>query len=210
MGISSPLLKQAGFVRCKVADAVETAIQWVAEFDGVAQCWQLETPILVGDGDDYEIGYDLKRYDSGNLLYLFGYSAGSENSYHRLALSSGSNQALYGLGFAGQALSLVGSGRLVVKRVNGTLTAKFNNKIATTYETQKVTLDRIGGPWAISSSGYLDGWIENFYFKLNGVEVLRIPLNNKDQGNIQLPTVGNISAFVTNYTYAIWKDKATT
>lgn len=192
------------FLKTKIASALD----WVSEFDGVAQCWQLESPILVGENEDYEIGYDLKRYGSGTLLYLLAYSLGSESSKHRLALSSGSNQALYGISFAGDPISITGSGRLIVKRKNGAVTVSFNEQVAYAYGDEGVVLDRLGGPWASTSAGYFRGWIENFYFKLNDVEVLRIPLNNKDQGNIQLPTVGNISAFMPNYTPAVWKKKA--
>lgn len=53
MGISSPLLKQAGFAKSKLAEI----IQWVAQLDGTAQYWQLSGPIGV------EIG--------GFILYRF-------------------------------------------------------------------------------------------------------------------------------------------
>lgn len=203
-GLYSPILAQAGFAKRKLASVIE----WVAELDGLAQCWKLSEPFHINETDDYELGYTLNRYDSGNLLYLLSYEQGTESSNHRLAMSSGSPQLLYGLAFAGDRLDLTGQGKFTLKRTDGKTTASFGNSHAHSEKTYFMTIDRLGGPWSQSNNGYFKGWIKDFYLKINGIEVLRIPLTNKSQGANQLATVGNVNAFMPNYTNAVWKNKA--
>ena len=56
------------------------------------------------------------------------------------------------------------------------------------------------------ASDYFGGVIYGFEFEINGVLTNKIPLTNKSQGATQLATVGNVNAFMPNYTEAVWRN----
>ena len=55
------------------------------------------------------------------------------------------------------------------------------------------------------SSLFLSLAVYNFRVIRSGVVIHEIPLTNKAQGATQLATVGNINAFMPNYTDAVWR-----
>jgi len=150
--------------------------QWVAQLDGATQYWQLSEPIIIPANVNYEIGFYASRaLNDSSLLYIFGYSLGDVQAQHRLALSSGVPQMAYGMGFVAKEFNFNGDGQFTLTH-NG---------------TSKVT--------------FIDFNTSDFYVKVGGVEVLRIPLTNKSQGATQLATVGNVNATMINYTEAVWR-----
>lgn len=202
-GLYSPILEQAGFLKRKAADAE----QWVAQLDGAMQSWILSEPITMPPNVDYEIGFYASRaLNDTNLLYIFGYSLGNVNRQHRLALSEGVPQKAYGMGFIGDDFNFNGDGQFTLTH-DGTsrITSIYFNTSADVFNDQAITIDRLMGPWMGVDSGYLNGYVRDFYVKVGGVEILRIPLTNKSQGATQLATVGNVNAFMPNYTDAVWR-----
>lgn len=184
-------------------------VDWISELDGAAQFWQLSDPVVINDTDDYEIGIILSRKDF-DLVYLFSNYLGSENNSDRLAFSNGDPQRPYGMGFEAASVNFLvtGTDKFIAKRKNGVVTLSFLGSDVSRYYSGGFSFDRIGSPWNTADAGYITGYVKDFYVKINEVEVLRIPLTNKAQGATQLPTVGNISAFMPNYTDAVWKNKA--
>ena len=187
--------------------AVESPQIEVARLDGATKYWQLSEPIIIPGDVDYEIGFYASRaLNDTNLLYIFGYSLGNEERQHRLVLSSGSPQKAFGMGFISDDFSFNGDGQFTLTH-NGSSKVTFIdfNTISDAFNSQTITIDRLMGPWLGTDSGYLNGYVRDFYVKVGGVEVLRIPLTNKAQGATQLATVGNINATMINFTGDEWE-----
>jgi len=185
---------------------LKSVIEYVARLDGATQYWQLSEPITIPSNVDYEIGFYASRaLNDTNLLYIFGYSGGNNQDQHRLALSSGSPQMAYGMGFASKEFNFNGNGQFLLTH-SGTSKVTYIefNTYTDAFNDQTITIDRLMGPWLGVDSGYLNGYVRDFYVKVGGVEVLRIPLTNKSQGATQLATVGNIDATMINYTGDEW------
>ena len=197
----------AGLALSLVSKGVASAIKWVAQLDGATQCWEFSEPIVIPANVNYEIGfYASRELNDTSLLYIFGYSLGNVDNQHRLALSSGVPQRAYGMGFVAKDFNFNGDGQFTLTH-SGTSKVTFIdfNTSVDAFNDQTITIDRLMGPWLGTSSGYLNGYVRDFYVKVNGVEIIRIPLTNKAQGATQLATVGNVNAFMPNYTDAVWR-----
>jgi len=197
MGISSPLLKQAGFVKRKIAIAI--AIEWVAELDGLGQQWNLSSRIATDEGDYFEIDY------------IAGEFLGSLGAYKRF-LGSDDN---YGVNVTTSSIAWEFSVVGTVATLNGeniiTSSDIPQDSLARTLKvtpTQSTTIQSIGGLSTVGNRS-VNAAIFNFrHYNSDGFLIHEIPLTSKEQGATQLATVGNINAFMTNYTKAVWKDRA--
>ena len=196
--LNAPILEQAGFVK----GSLEPVKNYIYMLDGLTKYFQFSEPITIPANVDYEIGFYASRaLNDTNLLYIFGYSAGNVTEQHRLALSAGVPQFAYGMGFVAKDFNFSGEGNFTLIHNGETKNTLINfNKTQEAITEQTITIDRLMGPWLGTSSGYLNGYVRDFYVKVNGVEIIRIPLTNKAQGATQLPTVGNVSATIANYT----------
>ena len=200
-------LSKAGGFKSYVRGLIGGAEQWAAQLDGATKYWQLSEPIIIPANVNYEIGFYASRaLNDTNLLYIFGYSLGNVDAQHRLALSSGVPQKAYGMGFVAKDFNFNGEGQFTLTH-NGTSKVTFIdfNTSSDAFNDQTITIDRLMGPWLGADSGYLNGYVRDFYVKVGGVEILRIPLTNKEQGATQLATVGNINATMINYTGDEWE-----
>ena len=180
----------------------------VARLDGATQYWQLSESIVIPANVNYEIGFYASRaLNDTSLLYLLAYSQGNTSEKHRLALSTGTPQKVYGMGFVAKDFILNGEGQFTLTHngVSKVTFINFNESAADAFNSETITIDRLCGPWLGGDSGYLNGYIRDFYVIVDGVEILRIPLTNKAQGATQLATVGNVNATMINYTGDEWE-----
>jgi len=178
------------------------AKSYVYRLDRLTKYFQFSEPIVIPANVNYEIGfYASRELNDTSLLYIFGYSQGNIDNQHRLALSSGVPQRAFGMGFSSDEFNFNGDNQFTLTH-NGISKVTFIsfNAMTDAFNDQTITIDRLMGPWLGASSGYLNGYVRDFYVKVNGVEIIRIPLTNKAQGATQLPTVGNVSATIANYT----------
>jgi len=193
MGISSPLLKQAGFVKSKIA----VAIEWVAELDGVAQSWQLSETIILFAGDKVK----------------FKYRTNPEVGKYRYLLDSSSDDANRGYILLNNAGRVTYPANLMRVYVDGSLLtsnslAPADNVVhdVTVEVLNTMSIDKMGSRF--NSIDFMSGWLEDFQLIIGGGVSIIIPLTNKSQGANQLPTIGAVSAVMANYTAAVWKNKA--
>lgn len=190
--ISSPILEQAGFIKRKAAAVVE---QWVAQPDGETQVWVLSEPINVVSGDVIEMSFiggeiDTRaRYFYAAESFQFGIYSESSGTDHVIStLQTSTVTTLNGS-------PVVYGSTLVPKSGKNNLSSVVNNS----------------GPMVVlgsrtqSASQKVMIPIYNFRVIRNGVVIHEIPLTNKAQGATQLATVGNINAFMPNYTDAVWR-----
>lgn len=203
--ISSPILEQAGFIKRKAAAVVE---QWVAQPDGATQYWVLSGPITAPANADFKASFYINGVnDSFEGLF----SSSDPQSWLRLLPSNNSVnlQGQLGAGYY-QAIPFTElnlrdgvTKKLSVERVSGRMrfviddTFIFNSSTLTAAFSIE-TLAKFGGD-------YFGGVIYGFEFEINGVLTNQIPLTNKAQGATQLATVGNVNAFMPNYTDAVWR-----
>lgn len=193
MAIISPLLKQAGFSRRKVA---VPAIEWVAQLDGVMQFWQLTAPIQVPNNGSVEL----------DLLY--DPSTSIDNDYIICSPSSTTTSSF----FIGRETVGVGSSGVVSSfsiDTEQTTNFPYDNK----FHTIKYQFNNPNGVIRFIGSRFTQtqisrGIFKNFRVRDSGGNIVnQIPLTNKAQGATQLATVGNVNATMINYTEAVWKKK---
>ena len=192
--VYAPILEQAGFLKRKAAVVVE---QWVAQLDGATQYWQLSEPIDLIAGDVIEIGF------VGDII---------QDSYKSFIASTDSNLRV-ATGADPQKFDLANTNYNKTK-VNGitiinntTLIPNSGMNILEFASYSNYLIKGFGARVNESGSAILHIALAfyNFRVKRNGVILNEIPLTNKAQGATQLATVGNINAFMPNYTEAVWR-----
>ncbi|PWS55998.1 hypothetical protein [Pseudoalteromonas sp. meg-B1] len=176
------------------ANEAADAEQWVAQLDGAMQYWQLTEEIPVPDGGSIEL--DL-MYDSENQSAI-EYVLTSENS---------SDTALF---FASREFIQTGSSGYISDVLVDGVSASvlpYDNAFHTIKCIASGGLTKVGILAArFNYTRTSSGTIKMFRVRdSNGVVVNEIPLTNKAQGATQLATVGNINAFMPNYTEAVWR-----
>lgn len=211
-GLYSPLLAQAGFAKRKLASVIE----WVAETDGVAQFWQLSESVLLPENSNFKLTFymlglgALNTYDG-----LFESSIQAYTWLRILPSAQSSNFQGYDgttyFGGVSQSETMVRDG--FIHKV--TITREIDKLIVQVddLEPEVMRNSGAGSAWSFDRVGkfsntYFHGVIYGFEVELEGEVLVSIPLTNKGQGANQLATVGNINAFMPNYTDAVWKNKA--
>lgn len=185
-GLYSPILEQAGFLKRKAAAVVE---QWVAQLDGAMQYWQLTTPINLIPSDIVEIDFIGGAVSNGFSAFIgttnfaVRFDVDTTKSFLR---EQGLDATLNGIA--------VNSGLTQVP-------ASGVNKVSLLVSSSG-SLEQIS---SIVGSRLMNLPIFNFRVTRNGVVIHEIPLTNKAQGATQLATVGNVNAFMPNFTDAVWR-----
>ncbi|MDC9527603.1 hypothetical protein PSH54_19175 [Pseudoalteromonas sp. Angola-30] len=209
-GLISPILEQAGFVKSKLA----LAIEWVAELDGFSQQWNLSSPVTIPFGSDFKVsGAGIFSRDG------FYFAASKDSDRGRFMISGSTGNVYFNASNIGnlsseklQSLADGNPHKVTFQRVNGvdaSLLVDGEVYMSNSWSDQEVYLDSIGAQWGNNTSiPSFEGALYNFEIEIDGVLTNSIPLTNKEQGATQLPTVGNVSAFMPNYTDAVWKNKA--
>ena len=194
--LHAPILEQAGFVK----GALEPVINYVYRLDGLTKYHQLSQPIEVAATDDFDMTMDILTGSSE--FYILGSNTTSTNN--RLVVFNNGDSIL-GCGLNGNITSIPLNvySSLRLYRISGVVKLEFDGDLIASNSDSNLAfaVSRIGGRYEGSTSvPNLDGFASNFSFSRNGVEEIRIPLTNKEQGATQLPTVGSVSATIINYT----------
>ena len=186
--LHAPILEQAGFV-----ESAKAAIEYVAQSDGATQYWQLSEPINLMPNDVIQFGLakftnvgTFKRFFGSND-FTFSLDTGADGDKFRLR--SITSATLNGANIASDATLIPTAGDNMIEAIVGA--------------TRSIpTLLSLGNTNLVSAA------IHNFKVIRSGVVIHEIPLTNKAQGATQLATVGNVNAFMPNYTELVWKDKS--
>lgn len=165
------------------------------KLDGVTQYYQLSDQISLGVGDLLKVRFRAptqlttgRRYifsldaDYGTVLYL--------NTNGTFGVSQGAAYLDSSLIDGGTMYPLDGGIHEVYLDCN----SAFHTSI-------------VGAQWTVygsSTTRQFKGELLDLSLVVNGVTELLIPLNNKQQGSIQLPTIGTVSASILNYNPAGW------
>lgn len=183
----------AGLALSLVSKGVASAIKWVAQLDGAMQYWQLTEEIPLPLGYSYEM----------DVLYA------PENTSTNDYIATGENNTDSPLFFINREFLNSGSaGRLSEPVVDGgdnklPYDNKFHTIVITSLSSQ-ATVGILGARFNYTRT--CSGIIMMFRVRdSSGVVVNEIPLTNKAQGATQLATVGNVNAFMPNYTDAVWR-----
>jgi len=192
--VYAPILEQAGFLKRKAADVVE---QWVAQLDGAMQSWQLTESINLIAGDKVRFKYkssttassSIKAFYSRDTNYFPLVSLRSDGAY---TVNAGAIK-IDGVDYQeGEQAPIDGE----YHEIEHTLTTN-------------ASISLLGAGWISFSEKttlwHLDSALLNFEVERASEIIHQIPLTNKSQGATQLATVGDINAFMPNYTDAVWR-----
>lgn len=171
-----------------------SAIEWVAQLDGALQYWQLTSPINLEITDEVTF-YAGKEAEPATSKQWF--ASGS-----KLRVNVQANNKIEEVGG-----DLYLDGDLITNYVTEFPIDGLQHTLNYIITSQDIVLSNLGA----SENGFekLAGYISKLTVKRNGIVINEIPLTNKAQGANQLATVGNVNAFMPNYTEAVWKDKST-
>lgn len=193
-GLYSPILEQAGFIKRKAADVVE---QWVAKLDGIGQAWVFDTPIEYEVGDIIEI-----EFKGGTVSNAYARFIAFTSNVMYLAANGDKNA--FDNSNTDFALTKI-NGNSIVKNSTPIPTGGYNLLQVGSYVEGKIGGIGAGVSEAGNTSLRLNLAFYNFRHIRNGAVLHEIPLTNKAQGATQLATVGDINAFMPNYTDAVWR-----
>ncbi|MFQ3203386.1 MAG: hypothetical protein ACI87I_001823 [Pseudoalteromonas tetraodonis] len=188
-GLYSPILEQAGFLKRKAADVVE---QWVAQLDGATQSWIFseEIPLISGD----EITFSILANDAhqAGSAMIFSY-LGNYRTLLRV------EDGVFVTGFG----EVAENGSAVTHIATDGNLHTYTLKI----EFTGTAIYYIGAQYdGANLIRHLSNAVFDIVITRPSVGViLDLPLTNKAQGATQLATVGNINAFMPNYTDAVWR-----
>lgn len=174
------------------ANEAADAEQWVAQLDGALQSWQLTSPISLIANDIVELSFIGGQVSNAFAMFL---ESDSRNFY--LSTTSDSLNFRVKAAFGTPILN----SQLIDNNATPIPSGGDNTISAATVgeEVMSYITSRAG------SSLFLSLAVYNFRVIRNGVVIHEIPLTNKAQGATQLATVGNINAFMPNYTNAVWR-----
>lgn len=179
-----------------IFNGISKAIEYVAQTDGATQYWQLSEPIPLEVGDRVEFYF----ISSGGNLSSFVMDSTDRSAF--IFNNSGMIQRSSPLGF------LDINGVRVQNQVTPFPNIGVTNYATVDMDVSPATLEFFGCEYR-QDRGYFYGFIYNIKVIRNGVVIHEIPLTNKAQGATQLATVGNVNAFMPNYTESVWRDKST-
>ena len=188
--LSKEFLANEAFKKSKTAQA----IKWVARPDGFSQYWQLSEDIEIPPGGAIEL----------EVMY----SSESVASDDYILTSEGSSSTSMFLSFNSQ-LSVGSSGIISSFTVDGVETNnlpyddKFH-KIVCNVPSANGRVGILGARFNFVRT--IDAAIRSFIIKDSlGVTTNEILLTNKAQGAMQLATVGDVNAFMPNYSSDVWE-----
>ncbi len=184
----------------------------VARLNGFSQYWQLSSPIVIPEGSDFEMEISASRVSTvwGNLISgtNFRVSArGATGAYSlRVDIDEG---GLRGAHTADNTWPSDNQTRkAVVSRVGSIISVQLDDidGITTTNYEGPIQVVKLGRDAVIGGNDYLKGYAINLRVRINNTLTNSIPLTNKSQGATQLPTVGNVSATMVNYSEDVWEE----
>lgn len=201
-------------IRSAFSYTANNAEQWVAQLDGAMQSWVLQPPRIFNS--DFSVSINLNMPSngfSGAPCIMGANNTGvTERKTFVVYLQSGKirtqiptqNGTKYGLSADIPPTSFDKEVKFTLARVGTVYSIYIDSIEVAIYDVVAFGLVDIEvyalGNWAgLYWAGYLSNYLEVTE------ETHEIPLNNKAQGATQLATVGNVNAFMPNYTNAVWR-----
>ena len=175
--------------------------QWVAQLDGATQSWVFDIPIQITSDSEISLDLILQR-NTTQVIY------GSGSSPERLYIGTENGNWLIGNGTDRIDTLIpaeIGIKNKTVLQASGGFLKFLVNDVVVYNQAIKYSTAKILTGISDLSGFRLYGSVFNFSVKSSGVLVNQIPLTNKAQGATQLATVGNVNAFMPNYTEAVWR-----
>ena len=189
---------------------------WVAQLDGIVQYWQLTSPLTAENGEDFRLKVKAERGDRSAGCFLMSSMDASNygiNIYSTGDYSLGEGKiSVFGLGNSPfiEGLNSFTDLDIEVSRESGVWTVTVNGVSDTKTPTSEppaiATSTETNLGRRVEGGFYSDGYVSDLEYYVNGVLTNKIPLTVKEQGATQLATVGDINAFMPNYTEAVWKE----
>lgn len=165
-----------------------TLTNYLARLDGVTQYWQLSETIDLTTSDVIEFEFEGGEIDNGFASFI-----GTSNFAVRFDVDTTRSF------LREQGVGATLNGTSVVSEVTP-VPSSGSNKVSLLINSVG-SLTQLG---SIGGSRLLNLPLYNFKVIRDGVAIHNIPLTNKEQGAIQSPIVGNVSATMINYTEDVW------
>lgn len=171
------------------------AKSYVYRLDGLTKYFQLSEPINIPLNGSIEL--DL-LYDPNTVI---------NNDYILCSETDTSTSSFF---TSRETIGVGGSGIISSYTVDGISTSNF--PYDNTFHTIKYNFDNINGKLKFLGTRFTIQQLSSGVFKdlivrdAQGIIINHIPLTNKEQGATQLPTVGNVSATIVNYTESGWEE----
>ena len=188
--VYAPILEQAGFLKRKAAVVVE---QWVAQLDGAMQSWTFSEEIPLISGDQIKFSILTNDAPQAGIAIIFSY-LGNYRTLLRV------DDGVFVTGFG----EVTEKGQVVTELATDGKVHTYTLSIITSSTPAIYYIGaQYGGAKLIR---HLSNAVFDIVITRPSVGViLDLPLTNKAQGATQLATVGNINAFMPNYTDAVWR-----
>ena len=202
--VYAPILEQAGFLKRKAAVVVE---QWVAQLDGALQHWSFSE--LVRPARTFTIKFKVKQSQTSGIRVFIGDDLGGSTRFY---IGSDQGQLLIGNGADRSivsGVSITDSFKQITWEVSDDYFKVYVDNVIAYSSINNNPRDVSFGSLSQPGSYKVEGVIYDFllYSGAGNEKVLTnaIPLTKKAQGATQLATVGNVNAFMPNYTEAVWR-----
>lgn len=192
---------------------ISIAKNWVSSLDGITQSWQLSKPIAVPALRVFEIkiGFYIP-YESINLWRCLvagsGFSAKASkrdgNVPYGIRVHIGGTDYELASAWAYDEYQEIAIGADNL----GNWYIRFKGAVKSFTSNTSFQIERLCRDGIVGGNDYLIGYVKNFSVSLGGTMFSSIPLTNKDQGATQLATIGDVNAFMLNFTEAVWKDES--
>lgn len=183
-----------------------SGIEYIAQLDGSSRSWQFDTPIPLGMANDCSINLSvILQRNTTQVIY------GGGSSPERLYIGTENGNWLIGNG-TDRVDTLVPAPLNVETKTNLILSGGIFKLVVdniTVYE-QPIKYSTSKSLTGISDLGgfRLLGFAFDFSVTMSGVIQNKLPLTNKQQGDTQLATIGNINATMIGYNDNVWVDKS--
>jgi hypothetical protein len=188
--------------------------RYLPRTDGQAQYYNLSKPVEIPANTDFRLGFSFKGENFQSFEGILEL-AGQSSTWLRF-LPDTQSTGIQGYDgeqyFSGteQSEVLLRDGldkRITFVRIGDTLYCQVNDgELVYSRKTLAAwTFDRL----CKFSNTYFGGLFYDFEVEIAGEVVLQLPLTNKEQGAVQLPTIGDITATMANYTPLVWEREGT-
>ena len=201
--LSKEFLANEAFKKSKIAQVV----QWVTRTDGVSQYWQLSEPIVIPANKDFRITQTIL----GTNNSFEGLLDSTDSSFWLRLMPTSQGRNIQGWIIDDYISSVPHSDvnlrdgnyhTVTLSRVNGVIYVIYDgNIIEEITKADGFNIHRL----ARFSTAEFGGVYKDFEVSIGGVLVNQIPLTNKGQGATQLATVGDVNAFMPNYSSDVWE-----
>lgn len=183
-----------------IGGALEPVVNYVARTDGATQYWQLSGSsnfIEMQAGDEMTLSARIDSFETSSYIFDDGRFDTGTRPY--LLVGRNTRQISNIAGY----YDLYIDGEFIDLSTNKFWPNDNDYHSVRIISNQSMNITRFSARF-FGPSDYLAGVIKDIYFTRAAGDI-SIPLTNKEQGATQIATVGNISAFMPNYTPDVWE-----